>query len=100
MLVFPIALCILFVTDTPAMLVMLFLSYYLDTNYKRFTWYKSGRIGFAGLFTASVIFLVRSVLAITKVHMISFVGSGEAVVSGIMAFVGFLLLFDLGRLKK
>lgn len=79
-------------------LIFVFISYYLDTHYKNFTWYKSGRIGFAGLVTLSLFFIVRSVLAIFTIHMLSFVGlKVEAIISGAAAFVCFILLFNLGR---
>jgi hypothetical protein len=81
-----------------AILVFVFISYYLDTHYKTFTWYKSGKIGFAGLLTLSIFFIVRSILAIFTVNMLSFVGLRvEAVISGAAAFVCFVLLFNLGR---
>jgi hypothetical protein len=82
------------------MLIMMFVSYYFDTHYKRFGWYKSGRIGFAGISVAVIIFLIRSVIAITKVPVLSFVGSSEVTVSGAMAIVSSVLLFNLGRIKK
>jgi len=81
-------------------LIMVFISYWLDLHYKGFTWYKSGRIGFAGLALAALIFTIRSFLAISRVTMLSFVGKYEAIVSGGLAFICFLLLFDLGRIKK
>lgn len=80
-----------------AVLIVVFVSYWLDTHYKGFTWYKSGRIGFAGLATAALVFLVRSILATGGVTMLSFVGRLESVLSGIAAFICFLLLFDLAR---
>jgi hypothetical protein len=78
-------------------LVMVFVIYYLDTHYKRFTWYRSGKIGFAGLTVALIFFLTRTAVAIAKVTMLSFVGRSEVVISGVMALVSFLLLFNLGR---
>lgn len=83
-----------------AILIMVFLSYWLDTHYKSFAWYKSGKIGFAGIATAALIFLLRSGLAIGGVSMLSFVGRSEAIISGVMAFCGFILLFNLGRTEK
>jgi hypothetical protein len=84
-----------------AILVFVFISYYLDTHYKNFTWYKSGKIGFAGLLTLSLFFIVRSILAIFTIHMLSFVGlKVEAIVSGAAAFICFVLLFNLGRIKE
>ena len=81
-----------------AILIFVFISYFLDTHYKNFTWYKSGKIGFAGILTLGLFFVVRSILAIFTVNMLSFVGLRvKAVVSGAVAFVCFVLLFNLGR---
>ena len=81
-------------------LITIFVSYYFDMHYKGFTWYKSGKIGFAGLAVAGLIFLIRSLLATGRVPVISFAGSSEGIISGIAAFTSFLLLFNLGRVKK
>ena len=81
-------------------LIMVFLSYYLDTQYKRFNWYKSGRVGFAGLAVAIIFFIIRFLIAIFKVPMLSFAGRVEVIVSGLMAIVGIVLLFNLGKIKK
>lgn len=84
-----------------AILVFVFIAYYLDTHYKNFTWYKSGKIGFAGIVTLSIFFIVRSTLAIFGIHMISFVDLRiEAVVSGAAAFICFILLFNLAKIKE
>lgn len=83
-----------------AILIMVFILYYLDTHYKGFTWYKSGRIGFAGLTVAAIFFLMRSAIAIAKVPMLSFVGRSEAVLSGVMVLVSLGLVINLGRVKK
>jgi len=81
-------------------LIMVFISYWLDSHYKNFTWFKSGRVGFAGLATLAFIFLIRSVVDILGISMLSFVAKYEAVLSGAAAFICFLLLFNLGRVKK
>jgi len=84
-----------------AILIFVFISYYLDTHYKNFTWYKSGKIGFAGIVTLSIFFIARSALAIFGIHMISFVSLRiEAVVSAAAAFICFILLFNLARIKE
>lgn len=83
-----------------AILIMVFLSYYLDTHYKRFSWYKSGRIGFAGLSVAIIFFAIRSVLAIIQVPMLSFAGRADALFSGAMAIVSLILLINLGKIEK
>lgn len=81
-------------------LIMVFVSYYFDTHYKRFTWYKSGKIGFAGVAVAVLFFLVRTAVAIAKVTMLSFVGSSEVILSGLMTIIGFVMLVNLGKIKK
>jgi hypothetical protein len=78
-----------------AILVMIFFSYWLDVSYKSFRWYKSGRVGFAGLTISIVFFLTRTVLAIFNVTMLSFVGNFEAIFSGIMVLTSLLLLIKL-----
>jgi hypothetical protein len=84
-----------------AILIFVFISYYLDAHYKDFTWYRSGKIGFAGIATLSLFFIVRSLLAIFTINMLSFVGfKVEAIISGAVAFVCFILLFNLGRIKE
>lgn len=75
------------------------LFFFLDAHYRRFSWYKSGRVGFAGLATTGVFFLTRSVVALLSLPVISLVGRFEGVFSGIMSFSAFLLLFNLSRQK-
>lgn len=81
-------------------LIMVFVYYYLDMHYKGFTWYRSGKIGFAGASVAAIFFLTRTAVAIAKVTVLSFVGRSEAIISVVMAFVSLFLLFNLGRVKK
>ena len=81
-------------------LVLIFLSYWLDVNYRNFVWYKSGKIGFAGLTTAALFFLARTVIAINGLTMISFVGKIEAIISGAVVLVCIGLLINLGKEKE
>ncbi len=83
-----------------AILLIVFVSYWLDINYKNFTWYKSGKIGFAGLACLALIFLIRSAVALTGISVLSFVGKFEATLSGASAFICFLLLYNLGRISE
>lgn len=76
-------------------LIVLF--FFFDAHYKKFTWYKSGRVGFSGLATLGLFFLVRSAIAPISPNVLSFVGKYEAIISGILAFVFFLLVFNLSR---
>ncbi|HET7099097.1 MAG TPA: hypothetical protein VFI61_02600 [Patescibacteria group bacterium] len=83
-----------------AILIVIFIYYYFDSHYKNFTWYKSGKIGFAGLATLAFVFVIRSVLALTGISVLSFVGKYEAIVSGVSAFISFLLIYNLSRESK
>lgn len=80
-------------------LVLIFTSYWLDVNYKSFTWYKSGRIGFAGLLVGIIFFLIRTVIACFGVAVISFVGQLEIFLSGALTLSLIGLLIYLGRSK-
>lgn len=67
------------------------LSVYLKAKYKTFLWYKSGRVGLAGLLTAGVFFMGRAVF---------WRGWGEIILSGICVFTIFLLVYNLARDKE
>lgn len=81
-------------------LIFIFIFYYLDIHYKRFAWYKSGKIGFSGLSVVGFIFVTRSAIALMGITMISFLGRLEVYFSGVAAVIAFALLFNLGRQKK
>jgi hypothetical protein len=84
-----------------AILVFVFISYYLDAHYKNFTWYKSGKIGFAGIVTLALFFIIRALLAIFGISMVSFVSLRfEALISGAAAFICFILLYNLAKIKE
>ena len=81
-------------------LILVFISYYLSAHYKNFGWYKSGKIGFAGMSTLGIVFAIRFILAIFHSTVLSFVGQIEVFISGVGMLVSFLLLLNLGRLKE
>lgn len=81
-------------------LVFIFVYYFLDLHYKNFSWYRSGKIGFSGLATLGIIFLTRSLLALLRLPVLSFVDKFEPMVSGVMAFICFLLILNLGKNEK
>lgn len=70
------------------------LYYFLRLHYKKISWYKSGRIGFAGISVLSVFFIARAVLAISFPHMIS-LSSYDWVLSSIFAIISVLALLYL-----
>ncbi len=81
--------------------IVIFIGLYLflDKHYKRFSWYKSGRVGFAGLTVLGIFFLIRAFVAAVFDNMLSFAMNYEALLSGVAAFVSFLAVFNLARQK-
>ena len=73
---------------------------FVSIHYKNFSWYKSGKIGLAGLLTSGVFFLIRAAIATIFPSMVSFSGRSEVVLSGICAFSIFLLIYNLSRNQK
>jgi len=70
---------------------------WLDRNYKGFSWYKSGRIGFSGLIILGVFFLIKAVVAAFIPDMLSFIGKYEIYLSAVAAFVCFFVVYNLAR---
>ncbi len=79
------------------LLIILFIVF--DKHYKRFTWYKSGRVGFSGLTILGLFFLLRALVALNFNNVLSFSGSNEVYLSAVLAFSSFLILFNLSRKK-
>ncbi len=70
---------------------------FLDSHYKYFAWYKSGKLGFSGLVTIFFFFLLRAGFAPFFPNVISFSGKWETAISGTMAFIIFLIVYNLAR---
>jgi hypothetical protein len=79
---------------------LIFLFFFLDKRYKRFTWYKSGKVGFSGLTLLAIFFLVRAAIAIIDPTMLSFIGKIDALISAILSFLFFLSVYNLGGLNE
>jgi hypothetical protein len=80
-----------------SILLLLPVFYFFDARYKRFVWYKSGRIGFSGLITAGVFFLLRAFVAVFFGNVLSFVGTVDTLLSAVLAFSAFLAVFTRAR---
>ena len=81
-----------------ALMVFLFILFNVfDKHYKKFTWYKSGRVGFSGLATLGLFFLIRALLATGFPDMLSFSRTGEVYLSLFAALACFLSVFYLSR---
>ena len=71
--------------------------YILDIHYKKLTWYRSGRVGFAGLAISGLFFLMRAAVGVIYPHVLTFSGRIDALISGIVAFAFFLLIYNLSK---
>lgn len=69
--------------------------YILANNYKKISWYRSGKIGFSALFTLGVFFLIRSSLAIYNPAILMLAGRMDGVLSAGFAFLCFFSIYNL-----
>lgn len=76
---------------------LLYLYFMLNKNYKKFTLYKSGKLGFASLTILGIFFFVRTIVAIIDPSMLSFIGKLDAVVSVLVSFIFFISLYRLSQ---
>lgn len=79
------------------LLVLIILFFIVDKHYKRFSWYKSGSVGFSGFSTLGLFFLIRAAVALFADGVLSFSGNYEVYVSAVFAFLSFLVVFNQAR---
>lgn len=72
-------------------LLLIFLYFLIESQYRKFIWYKSGRVGFSGLMIAGIFFALQ-VVVLDNIF--------EKYISTAIAFVFFLLLYKLSRSKE
>jgi hypothetical protein len=70
----------------------------LDSRYRYFSWYKSGKVGFASLAVAGLFFLARAAVAIFFPSMLSLVGRVDVIISAVFAFLFFFSVYNLSEL--
>jgi len=70
---------------------------FVSRSYRNFSWYRSGRVGVAALIVLGVFFLVRAVVAQVFPFVLSFAGKGESILSAVVSFIIFLVVFNLSR---
>ncbi len=78
-------------------LFLIFFFFFVDARYKNLSWYKSGKVGFSGLLTLALFFLVRAIVALIDPHMLSFVGKIDAIISILVSFIFFASLYNLSE---
>lgn len=91
----------LFVTGMHLVVVALslFLFIWFRSTYKKISWYKSGKVGFAGLMAVAFYFLIRAVVELLMVNLLSFGSIGR--IDGVFSIgVVFLAIYSLYNLAN
>ncbi|MBX4205879.1 hypothetical protein KW795_01645 [Candidatus Microgenomates bacterium] len=73
--------------------------YFLETKYKNFTWYRSGKVGFSGLATIGFFFLIRAIVALKFSSVLTFLGRFESLIAAILTFLLFFGVYNLSARK-
>lgn len=84
----------------PGILIFLILGvvfFIVDLKYKEFSWYKSGKMGLAGLTCLALFFILRAAIAVVNPNVVSFIGRVDAIVSAVVAFSLFLSVYNLSE---
>lgn len=76
---------------------LIFLFYFLDKRYKSFSWYKSGRIGFSGIFVGGMYFIFRAIFGLFNPDAFSVIGKVDIIPSAVVAFLLFFSLYNLSE---
>ena len=82
------------------MLILIFVFYYVDSHYKNFVWYRSGKIGLSGLLILFLFFVIRATTSVFLPYVLSFSGKIEPFISGLSAGTVAVSIFILGRTEK
>lgn len=78
-------------------LILIFLFFFVDSQYRRFSWYKSGRVGFSGVFILILFFSSRVASAIIFPSIISIAGRTDAYISSVFILTFLILLYRLSK---
>lgn len=83
----------------PLVLIIVSFAVYalIQKNYRKFAWYRSGKVGLAGIVAAAVFFMGRSVIAALGLPMLSLAGSIDVVASGLIAFLLFFNAYNISQ---
>ena len=73
--------------------------YFINSQYKKFTWYKSGKVGISGLLSLAIFFLLRGISGFFVSDMLTFAGRFDLILSLALSFFCFLGVYHLSRLK-
>jgi len=69
----------------------------VNANYKRFRWYKSGRVGFTGIAISALFFLTKGVIALFADGVVLFSGVVEPYLAFTLVAVCVFIIYRLSR---
>lgn len=78
-------------------LLLLAIFFILKKNYKRFNWYRSGRLGFASMVVLGLLFLIRAIASVLDFGSISLIGVVGFIPSAILSFFSFFTVYNLSQ---
>lgn len=81
-------------------LALIILFFVMEMKYKDLSWYKSGKVGFSGLFILGIFFVIRSLIAIVYPHVLSYLVTFsllDAILSALVGLAMFLVLYKLSK---
>lgn len=78
-------------------LTLIFVYLLIQNFYRKFTWYKSGKIGFVSLSVVLLFFACRILMSAFFGQLISFATQYEIILSATVISISFLILFIRGR---
>ncbi len=76
-------------------LIYVFIYFYLKSHYRSFGWYKSGKVGIAGVLTLIIYFLTRLISSFIYNQTVSFAGRYEYFFSGSVSLLLIILMYNL-----
>jgi len=75
------------------------LYYFLQANYRKFSWYKSGKVGFSGFTVLGTYFIGRSVIAVFSLPVVSLSGVFDIIISAVFVIVSFAVVYTLSKVS-
>lgn len=81
-------------------LALIIFYYLLDHNYKKFAWYRSGKVGFSSLTTLAIFFLIRAIMAFLAPNSLLLFGKIDTIISSSAALITFASLYNLSQSRK
>jgi hypothetical protein len=79
-----------------AVILLIVLFFYINKRYKKYVWYRSGKVGFSGLLVAGLYFVFRASFSVFS-GIMNKSAIPDAIASSIVAFVSFLTLYNLAK---